>query len=196
METSKGWSCSKWKDVGCKFTIWKEDKGLGYFGKKVTASMVKSLLKDGRAQVKGLVNPNTKQKFDKDVVLVHENGYWNIKVDFGNTSTPDNNSSVNKSAQKPPTLTEHICPACKKGRLAHSNADKFQGWGCERWKEGCKFSIPAERCGIKLEPYLQQIVNDGHTDIIEGFISKKGSPFPARLVVKDGKLDMEFPKKN
>jgi DNA topoisomerase-3 len=85
IETSKGWSCSKWKDTGCKFTIWKEDRGLSFFGKKPTATIVRSLLKNGRAPVKGLVNQKTGQKFDNDVILVHENGYWNIKVDFENS---------------------------------------------------------------------------------------------------------------
>jgi DNA topoisomerase-3 len=196
IETSKGWSCSKWKEAGCKFTIWKEDKGLQYFGKKVTASMVKSLLKDGKAQVKGLVNPKTKQKFDRDVVLVHENQYWNIKVDFENTSKPDNIPNDNKPAKNSPVLTEHICPSCKEGHLAYSDTDKFKGWGCEKWKDGCKFSIHAEICGIKTEPYLKAIVEEGHTDIIENFISKKGNTFSARLIVKDGKLEMEFPNKN
>ena len=190
IETSKGWSCSKWKESGCKFSLWKEDKGLQYFGKKLTQTMVKELLKNSRTQVKGLVNPKTKQKFDKDVILVHENQYWNIKVDF--ESSNGSGDMVDKSQKKAPTPTEHICPSCKIGHLALSNSEKFKGWGCERWRDGCKFTIPAEICGIKLEGYLDQIINNGQTDIIEGFKSQKGNIFAAKLVVKDGKLEMEF----
>lgn len=197
-ETAMGWSCSKWRETGCKFTIWKEDKGLANFGKKVTATMAKSLLKNGRAQAKGLISPKTKEKFDNDVILVNENGYWNIKVDFGNNSNTANSAdnqgdkSTNRDTKNSITPTEYICPVCKTGHLIHTVSDKFQGWGCERWKEGCKFSIPAEKCGIKLDAYLEQIVTKGQTDIIENFKSQKGNTFTAKLVVKDGKLDMEF----
>lgn len=191
IETSKGWSCSKWKESGCRFSLWKEDKGLGYFGKKLTQTMVKELLKNGRSHAKGLVNPKNNQKFDKDIILIHENQYWNIRVDFeGSKNTGE--GALEKPEKKPPTPTEYICPSCKKGRLALSNSDKFKGWGCERWREGCKFSIPAELCGIKLEGYLEQIVNNGQTDVIKGFKSQKGNVFSAKLVVKDGKLEMEF----
>ncbi len=193
IETSKGWSCSKWKESGCKFSLWKEDKGLGYFGKKLTQTMVKELLKNSRTHAKGLVNPKTKQKFDKDILLVHENQYWNIKVDF--ESNNGLSEPGNKSDRKAPTTTEHICPACKTGHLTQSNSEKFKGLGCERWREGCKFVIPAEICGIKLEGYIEQIVNNGQTDIIEGFKSQKGNIFAAKLVVKDGKLEMEFGNK-
>lgn len=190
IETSKGWSCSNWKETGCKFSLWKEDKGLGYFGKKLTQTMVKELIKNGRAHAKGLVNPKTKQKFDRDLILVHENQYWNIKVDFDTNNGSGDPGEI--SERKAPTLTEYICPSCKTGHLALSNSDKFKGLGCERWREGCKFSIPAEICGIKLEGYIEQIVNNGQTDVIDGFKSQKGNVFSAKLVVKDGKLEMEF----
>jgi DNA topoisomerase-3 len=155
--------------------------------------MVKELLKNSRVHVKGLVNSKTKQKFDKDILLVHENQYWNIKVDFESNNC--SSESGDKSERKAPTPTEHICPACKTGHLILSNSEKFKGWGCERWRDGCKFVIPAEICGIKLEGYLDQIVNNGQTDIIEGFKSQKGNIFAAKLVVKDGKLEMEFGNK-
>jgi DNA topoisomerase-3 len=195
IETSKGWSCSKWKSSGCKFTIWKDDKGLSYFNKKVTASMVKALLKNRRAPVKGLTNPKTSQKFDKDVILVQENGYWNIKVDFtdsANTGLSPDSASETKVKGNPPVVTEHVCPSCKTGHLMHVGNDKFKGWSCEKWREGCKFSVPEEKCGIRLEAYLSQLVNNGETDFIEGFKSQKGNTFSAKLVVKDGKLEMVF----
>jgi DNA topoisomerase-3 len=143
-----------------------------------------------------LVNPNTKQKFDKDIVLVHENGYWNIRVDFGSSSSSTGNSEDNKSTRASSTPTEYICPSCKNGKLLHSVADRFKGWGCEKWKDGCKFNIPAEICGISMEPYLEKIARDGNTDIIENFTSKKGNRFSAKLSVKNGKLEMEFPSKS
>lgn len=192
-ETSRGWSCSKWKENGCKFSLWKEDKGLGYFGKKLTQIMVRELLKKGRSHAKGLINPKDKQKFDRDVILVHENQYWNIRVDFDSSKgTADENGE--KPEKKNPIPTEHICPSCREGHLALSVSDKFKGWGCDRWKEGCKFSIPAELCGIKLDGYLEALVNTGQTDVIEGFKSQKGNVFSARLLVRNGKLEMEFGK--
>ncbi|MCG4581224.1 DNA topoisomerase, partial [Clostridium cochlearium] len=47
IEGNKGYGCSNWRS-GCRFTIWKNDKYIQSFGKKVTKDMVKILLEKGR----------------------------------------------------------------------------------------------------------------------------------------------------
>ena len=73
IEGKKGYGCSGYKD-GCTFTIWKEGqygahKVLAASGKKVTATMAKTLLKKGKVLVKGLVSEKTGNKYDAYIVM-------------------------------------------------------------------------------------------------------------------------------
>ncbi|MDF9612854.1 DNA topoisomerase [Bacillus cereus] len=73
VEGQKGFGCSDWKN-GCKFVIWKNDKFLATMKKKPTKTMVKKLLKDGEAVVKGL----TSKKGNKfDAILRYEKNLEN-----------------------------------------------------------------------------------------------------------------------
>ena len=53
IESEKGFGCSNWKN-GCKFTIWKNDKYIESFGKKVSKEMVQLLLKNGKVGFRNL----------------------------------------------------------------------------------------------------------------------------------------------
>lgn len=82
IEGQKGFGCSNWKS-GCKFVIWKNDKYLASMKKKPTKTMVKNLLKNGVALVKGL----TSKKGNKfDALLRYEknldNEYFSWKMEF------------------------------------------------------------------------------------------------------------------
>ncbi|HDX9591011.1 TPA: type IA DNA topoisomerase [Bacillus pseudomycoides] len=82
IEGQKGFGCSEWKN-GCKFVIWKNDKFLATMKKKPTKTMVKKLLKDGEAVVKGL----TSKKGNKfDAILRYEknpeNEFFSWKMTF------------------------------------------------------------------------------------------------------------------
>lgn len=68
IEGQRGFGCSNWKN-GCKFVIWKEDEFIKSFKKKVTKTMVKKLLKSGKAELKGAVDKDG-NKFDAEVSLV------------------------------------------------------------------------------------------------------------------------------
>jgi DNA topoisomerase-3 len=41
----------------------------------------------------------------------------------------------------------------------------------------------------------QKLLATGKTDLLEGFISKRGRPFSAYLKSEDGKVSFEFPEK-
>jgi DNA topoisomerase III len=91
IEGQKGFGCSNWKN-GCKFVIWKNDKFLASMKKKPTKTMVKSLLKNGVALVKGL----TSKKGNKfDAYLRYEknpdNEYFSWKMEF-----PEKKEAKNK----------------------------------------------------------------------------------------------------
>ena len=82
IEGQKGFGCSNWKS-GCKFVIWKNDKFFATMKKKPTKTMVKHLLKDGQALVKGF----TSKKGNKfDAIMKYEknldNDYFSWKMEF------------------------------------------------------------------------------------------------------------------
>ncbi|MCD7033564.1 DNA topoisomerase [Metabacillus sp. GX 13764] len=82
VEGLKGYGCSGWKQ-GCKFVIWKNDKFLASMQKKVTKTMVKTLLKNKSVTVKGL---KSKKGNSFDAVLKYEknsdNDYFSWKMEF------------------------------------------------------------------------------------------------------------------
>lgn len=82
MEGKKGFGCSDWKS-GCKFVIWKNDKYLASMQKKATKTMVKALLKNKVAYVKGLTSKsgnkfNAYLRYEKNA----ENDYFSWKMEF------------------------------------------------------------------------------------------------------------------
>ncbi|PLS16284.1 DNA topoisomerase III [Bacillus sp. M6-12] len=82
IEGQKGFGCSNWKS-GCKFVIWKNDKFLAAMKKKPTKTMVKTLLKNGIAPVKGLTSKKG-NKFDANLRYEKnpENEYYSWKMEF------------------------------------------------------------------------------------------------------------------
>lgn len=83
-----------------------------------------------------------------------------------------------------------ICPICSKGQIVKNK----KGYGCTNWSSGCKFFI-SEICGKKIPiTQIKKIIESGKTDLIQGFKSKKGVDFNARLILKDEKIQFEFDK--
>jgi len=84
------------------------------------------------------------------------------------------------------------CPLCGKREIIESP----EGYVCtEGEKTACAFKLPVRLCqrSISREDALKYITQ-GRTDILEGFISKRGNPFRATLVMGEkGKIDWEFP---
>ncbi|MFL0473459.1 DNA topoisomerase [Priestia sp. 179-F W1.4 NHS] len=82
IEGQKGFGCSNWKN-GCKFVIWKNDKFLATMKKKPTKTMVKALLKNGTAPVKGLTSKKG-NKFDANLRYEKnaDNEYFSWKMEF------------------------------------------------------------------------------------------------------------------
>ncbi|KZR59449.1 type IA DNA topoisomerase [Pseudobacillus badius] len=82
IEGQKGFGCSNWKN-GCKFVIWKNDKFLAALKKKPTKTMVKDLLKNGSAVVKGLTSKKG-NKFDARLRYVQnkDQPYFSWEMEF------------------------------------------------------------------------------------------------------------------
>lgn len=84
------------------------------------------------------------------------------------------------------------CPICGKEMVKSS-----KGWACTGYKSGCSFFIAGTICGKCItETIAAMLCANKRTRIINGFTSKAGKAFSAALVVKDGKIDFDFPAKS
>lgn len=82
IETKKSFGCNRWKQ-GCKYVIWKNDKFFKSLKKKPTKTMVKALLKNDRAFVKGFIGKSG-NKFDAYVQYIkqEDSEYFHWKLEF------------------------------------------------------------------------------------------------------------------
>lgn len=83
-----------------------------------------------------------------------------------------------------------ICPFCG-GEVKRSR----YGFACDGYKEkGCKFKIPGTLCGRPIAAAeAKNLLADGKTPVLEGFVSKAGKPFSAALELKNGRAEFLFP---
>ncbi|PWU09979.1 MAG: hypothetical protein C5B47_02795 [Verrucomicrobia bacterium] len=82
------------------------------------------------------------------------------------------------------------CPVCHKGAV-HDIGVAY-----------CCSEVPSKKCTLRIGKVILQkeipmaqiskILENGKTDLLPGFISKKGRPFSAHLVLKSGKVSFEF----
>ena len=76
------------------------------------------------------------------------------------------------------------CPKCKEGQVV----ENAKAYGCSRYREGCNFTIWKTVARKKLtEKQAQLLMANGRTEKMQGFTSKAGKKFAARL-----KFDDEF----
>lgn len=84
-----------------------------------------------------------------------------------------------RSSTKKVEITELTCPKCESGTLVKGK----KAYGCERFKEGCKFVVPFEFMGKKLtNKQLSDLIQKGKTTKIKGF------QVPGSKQKKEGKL--------
>lgn len=81
------------------------------------------------------------------------------------------------------------CPLCG----SDVRRTKF-GYGCIGYKEnGCKFSINMQICGRVIPmSAVRALLQNGKTQKLQGFISKKGNPFDAYLSLENGNVKFKF----
>ena len=81
-----------------------------------------------------------------------------------------------------------ICPLCGKRVLRGR-----YGYGCEGYKEGCKFRINLEICH-RIIPIsaVTELLKLKKTQKLNGFISKSGKPFSASLRLENDKVVFDF----
>ena len=94
-----------------------------------------------------------------------------------------------------PKLKDVKCPLCG-GDMVKTPF----GYGCANYKkddpESCRFSV-GQIAGVKLkEAQVKELLTNGKTGVIEGFIAKTGMKFDAPLkLTKEGQITFDFPEK-
>ena len=80
------------------------------------------------------------------------------------------------------------CPVCGKNVVR----GKFS-YGCMGFEEGCKFRVGVNICRRDIPiSEVRRLLSEGKTALLDGFISKGGKRFAARLAMKDGNAAFEF----
>ncbi len=86
------------------------------------------------------------------------------------------------------------CPKCG-GKTFETETSYI----CERSQADrtpCKFKLSKTILGRDIpKEQAEKLLTTGKTDLLEGFISKRGRPFAAYLKFEDGKVGFEFPEK-
>ena len=80
------------------------------------------------------------------------------------------------------------CPLCG-GEVART----MIGYGCSKYREGCKFTISKSICSRTISASnVRLLLETGKTSKIQGFVSKNGKMFDAYLRLEDGKAVFDF----
>jgi len=170
--------CEGLSDKSCDFRIWKEKQG-----RYLDRHTVETLLREGKT-------PPVAGFFTRD-----DKGYSARLVldDQGQVQV----LPAQEQEGTAPQLIEDAsplgpCPQCGEGEILTAS----DGYSCSANKEsGCTFKFPAQLCrrpvsAEEIRAYLKQ----GRTEVLDGFISKRGRPFRASLVRgEQGKIQWEFP---
>ena len=168
-----GYGCSKYKE-GCKFVIWK------YICKRpISISHAKALLENGVTdRIYGFLSKNGNEfssvlKLEGDKVVFTESEF-----------SKSEDESINPLGE-----VCGKCPVCAEGNVITT---RF-GYGCDKYKDGCKFSVSAKICGrnITIED-IKEILSKGKTPKLGGFVSKAGNNFEAVLKLESGRVVFDF----
>ena len=84
--------------------------------------------------------------------------------------------------------TVGVCPLCGRDVVKTK-----WSYGCMGYKDGCKLRIPLAICGKNISvSAARQLLENGKTDKISGFISKAGKSFDAALKLDHDKVIFDF----
>ena len=180
-ETFKAYDC---KNAECKLVVWKTVSS-----RELEPEEVRTLLDTGSVgPLKGFKS-KMGRPFEAKLAL-SEGTEWKTTFDFGDGGVR-NNEPFNKEAA---TLIVETCPVCEKGGIY----DAGNAYACEHGlgpEKKCAFRMGKMILQREISPDdVRKICAEGKTSLLTKFISKKGRPFNAFLVLdkKSGKVGFEF----
>lgn len=176
--TPKGAGCNRWKD-GCTFTIWRE-----MYGKEITETHMKELIQHRVTKpIKGFKKKDSKEKFESKLVLSDD---FKVRLESQAANGTGANGAPSVFGQ---------CPQCKAGLVRNST----KAAGCNRWREGCTFTIWRTQFGKELtDQHIKDLVEKKATEQITDFKKKSGEgTYSARLIVNEEfKVRLDFQTAN
>ena len=159
----KVYTCRRGRD--CTFAIFKK-----VAQKPMTKKIVRKLLADGVTdEIEGFVSKKG-STFSARLRLSDEG-----RVEFAFDS-----ALPRRPATRPPRQEEAPrCPRCQQGHIVRGRT----GWGCARWREGCKLVVPFTHHSRTLtDAEGLTLFCEGQTPTLDGFIDEAtGATFSARL---------------
>lgn len=174
--TPFGYGCSNYKKdgSGCKFAIGT------IAGRDLKEEEVKELLINKKTAVLDGFVSKTKKKFSGAIVLEqNEQGEWGMKFDF--------------SQNQPKILEGAFCPVCQSPiEITH------YGYSCSKHSENaenCYFSIGKIAGRDLKQEELLELLKNGSTGVLNGFVSKDKKKFRAKLQLatnEDGRKEVRF----
>lgn len=152
-------------------------------GRKMEESEIRDLVEKGAVgPLDGFISAKTRSRFAAKLRLVRdeEKGKWKAEYDFGD--------KVDLGTVEPywtdPKTGAQLCEVGTSHVLREREG--------EGWKQ--TFRIGQLMCQKAItRDYAIQLVSEGKTELIKGFISKKGRPFDAILKREGPKFSWEFP---
>jgi DNA topoisomerase-3 len=152
-------------------------------GRKMEEEEVRTLVETGQVgPLDGFISAKTRSRFSALLKLVkdEEKGKWQAQYDFGD--------KVDLGTVEPywtdPKTGAQLCEVGSSHVLRERDG--------EGWKQ--TFRIGRLMCQKPItREYAIQLVSEGKTELIKGFISKKGRPFDAFLKREGAKFTWEFP---
>jgi DNA topoisomerase-3 len=177
-ENYKKFQCQK-----CDFALWRI-----LSGRQFEPAEIEALIENRQIGPLQGFRSRLGKPFAANIKLTPE---FKIEFDFGQQHAEGETEAIDFSGQEP----LGPCPKCGRNVYAHGMAYACEGALAS--PRSCDFrsgQIILQR-PIEVEQ-MRKLLNEGKTDLLHRFISKKGRPFSAYLVKgSDGKVGFEFAPK-
>ncbi|MGZ5021185.1 MAG: DNA topoisomerase III [Chthoniobacterales bacterium] len=152
-------------------------------GRRMEEAEIRELVEKGEiGPLDGFISAKTRAGFAAKLKLARDEktGKWKAEYDFGDKIDL---GSVEPFWTDPATGAE-LCEVGSNYVLREKESGE--------WKQ--TFRVPRLMCKKEVtREQAVQLIGNGKTDLIQGFISKKGRPFDAFLVRNDARVRWEFP---
>ena len=161
---------NKGRDEGCSFILWKDSSGRWF-----DETTVSRLINDSRIENLHGFFTRSGEPYTATIYL-SEKGVLKFEGQASNTSDGSGNEVAN-------------CPNCDHGTIRETPSS----YACDN--DDCKFrGISKEMCKREISvDEAKKILGEGKSELIEDFISKRGKPFSAYLILDGNKISYEFP---
>ncbi|RJQ55122.1 MAG: hypothetical protein C4530_16445 [Desulfobacteraceae bacterium] len=172
IEGKKGFGCRNWRepDGGCRFVVWKE-----IAGNKIDPMLLKTLLSGGATPAMTFRSKEGRE-FSASLKLERneKEGRWETRFVSAAKEASEDGGEPQETSQL------GNCPRC--GAAVEEGP---KGFGCRNWRQedgACRFVIWKTIAGKQIpRKAVQDLLTKGKTQVINGFVSKKGKEFSASL---------------